>query len=89
MGLSVFGQEGADAGEVNLKVSSLKLINGAAISSDSKSDSSSGNVNVTATDSIEIIGKEPNQEFISSITSSVTIEEKYTNPPFIEIALKT
>lgn len=70
-----FGQKGADAGEVNLKVSNLKLINGAAISSDSKSDSSSGNVDVTATDSIEIIGKEPNQEFISSITSSVTIEK--------------
>ena len=87
IGSVTFGQQGADAGNVLINVANLKIINGAAISSDSNSDGSSGNIEVTATDSIEVLGKEPAQPFLSSITSSVTVEENETIRSLLRLPL--
>jgi filamentous hemagglutinin family protein len=63
------------SGNIEINTSKLILLNGSAISSDSKSDGNAGNLVINASDSIEASGIDPRTDTSTFITSSVTIEQ--------------
>ncbi|MGL6338259.1 MAG: filamentous hemagglutinin N-terminal domain-containing protein [Waterburya sp.] len=62
-------------GNVSLNTENLRILNGAAISSDSSSDANAGNIKIDASDSVEVSGVDSNTETQSSINSSITIQD--------------
>ena len=75
-----------NSGNVNISTSSLRLFNGAAVSSDSIANGTAGNVTIDASESVEINGSDPNTNTESKVTSAVNVEENETVRGFLGIS---
>ena len=64
-----------NAGRLTIDTSTLKVLNGASVSTSSRNDGDAGSVTINASEQVKVSGVDPNTSTPSTINSSVTLEE--------------